>query len=173
MNNIPNFCSSGAWRDLQPEIEADGVDMAQFPPSAVEFTQYGGVQCAMPFTADSYGLYYNTDMFEKAGVTSPPTTWSEMTADVKKLTVFNPDGSIKVAGFVPWMGYYETGPVTLGVPAGASWYDADGASPPSPLALLEWQKSITITTASRTRSGSPPERATSSPPRRTSSRPVA
>ena len=73
MNNIPNFCSSGAWQDLQPEIDADGVDMAQFPPSAVEFTQYGGVQCAMPFTADSYGLYYNTDMFEKAGITSPPT----------------------------------------------------------------------------------------------------
>ena len=146
MNNIPNFCSSGAWQDLQPEIDADGVDMAQFPPSAVEFTQYGGVQCAMPFTADSYGLYYNTDMFEKAGITSPPQTWSEMTAAVKALTVFNPDGSIKVAGFVPWMGYYETGPVPLGVPAGASWYDADGASSlasdPHWQALLEWQKSI-------------------------------
>jgi hypothetical protein len=31
---------------------------------------------------------------------------------MKKLTVFNADGSIKVAGFVPWMGY-ETNPVTL------------------------------------------------------------
>ena len=175
MNNIPNFCSSGAWQDLQPQIDADGVDMAQFPPSAVEFTQYGGVQCAMPFTADSYGLYYNTDMFEQAGITSPPTTWSEMTADVKKLTVFNPDGSIKVAGFVPWMGYYETGPVTLGVPAGASWYDADGAVVArlrSPLAgaarvaeephrLLRHRQPAAV----RGR-----RRATSSPPRRTSSR---
>jgi multiple sugar transport system substrate-binding protein len=146
MNNIPNFCSSGAWQDLQPYLDRDGVDMTQFPPSAVEFTEYQGVRCAMPFTADSYGLYYNTDMFEKAGIASPPTTWSQMTADVKKLTVFNPDGSIKVAGFVPWMGYYETNPVTLGVPAGASWYDADGksalASDPKWRALLEWQKSL-------------------------------
>ncbi len=120
MNNIPNYCSSGAWQDLGPYIARDGVDMSQFPPSAVEFTQYQGVQCAMPFTADSYGLYYNTDMFQRAGIKDPPTTWSELSADAKKLTVFNADGSIKVAGFVPWMGYYETNPVTLGVPAGAS-----------------------------------------------------
>jgi multiple sugar transport system substrate-binding protein len=69
-----------------------------------------------------------------------------MTAAVKALTVFNPDGSIKVAGFVPWMGYYGTGPVPLGVAAGASWYDADGASAlasdPHWQALLEWQKSV-------------------------------
>jgi multiple sugar transport system substrate-binding protein len=146
MNQIPNLCSSGAWQDLAPYIDRDGVDMGQFPASAVEFTQYQGVQCAMPFTADSYGLYYNSDMFAQAGITSPPKTWSEMTADVKKLTVFNPDGSIKVAGFVPWMGYYETGPVTLGVPAGATWYDADGksalATDPKWQALLEWQKSL-------------------------------
>ena len=141
MNQIPNLCSSGAWQDLQPYIDRDGVDMTQFPPSAVQFTQYGGVQCAMPFTADSYGLYYNTDLFKKAGIATPPKTWSEMTADVKKLTVFNPDGSIKVAGFVPWMGYYETNAVTLGVPAGASWYDANGksalATDPHWTALLE------------------------------------
>jgi multiple sugar transport system substrate-binding protein len=145
MNQIPNLCSSGAWQDLGPYI-ANGVDMGQFPASAVRFTQYQGVQCAMPFTADSYGLYYNIDLFAKAGISSPPKTWSEMTADVKKLTVFNPDGSIKVAGFVPWMGYYETNPVTLGVPAGATWYDANGksalASDPHWKALLEWQKSL-------------------------------
>ena len=44
------------------------------------------------------------------------------------------------------MGYYETNPVTLGVPAGASWYDAEGksalASDPNWSALLEWQKSL-------------------------------
>jgi multiple sugar transport system substrate-binding protein len=146
MNQIPNLCSSGAWQDLQPYIARDKVDMMQFPASAVEFTQYQGVQCAMPFTADSYGLYYNTDLFKKAGIAEPPKTWSEMTADVKKLTVFNPDGSIKVAGFVPWMGYYETNPVTLGVPAGATWYDANGKSTlgtdPHWQALLEWQKSL-------------------------------
>ncbi len=146
MNQIPNLCSSGAWQDLKPYLDQDQVDMSQFPPSAVEFTQYQGVQCAMPFTADSYGLYYNTDMFKKAGITSPPKTWSEMTADVKKLTVFNPDGSIKVAGWVPWTGYYETSPVTLGVPAGATWYDANGksalASDPHWTALLQWQKSL-------------------------------
>ena len=146
MNNIPNFCSSGAWQDLQPYLDRDQVDMGQFPPSAVQFTGYGGVQCAMPFTADSYGLYYNTDMFQKAGIATPPKTWSELTADAKRLTVFNPDGSIKVAGFVPWMGFYETNPVTTGVPAGAAWYGADGKSSlgtdPHWAKLLQWQKAL-------------------------------
>ena len=37
----------------------------------------------------------------------------------KKLTEFNPDGSIKVAGFVPWFGYYEFTPLELAIIFGA------------------------------------------------------
>lgn len=146
MNNIPAYCSSGAWLDLQPYIDRDGVDMNQFPPSAVEFTQYRGIQCAMPFTADSYGLYFNKDLFARAGITEPPKTLSELTADAKRLTQFNPDGSIKVAGFVPWFAYYENNPVTMGVLAGAVWYDENEksalATDPAWTRLLTWQKEL-------------------------------
>ena len=50
---------------------------------------------------DAYGLYYNKDMFAKAGIAGPPKTMTELMADAKKLTVRNADGSIKIAGFVP------------------------------------------------------------------------
>ena len=63
----------------------------------------------MPWLTDAYGLYYNTDMFKKAGITEPPKTTSQLFEDAKKLTVFNPDGSIKVAGFVPYFGSYYAG----------------------------------------------------------------
>ena len=40
-------------------------------------------------------------MFQQAGIAGPPKTMDELMADAKKLTVRNPDGRIKVAGFVP------------------------------------------------------------------------
>ena len=101
------FCASGAWQDLNPYIEQSGFDVSQFPPSVEAYTSFAGSRCAFPFLTDDYGLYYNTDMFKKAGISGPPKTLSELEEDAKKLTVFNSDGSIKVAGFVPWFGYYE------------------------------------------------------------------
>ena len=78
-----------------------------FPPAPRYYTQYNGKRCALPLLADDYGLYYNKTMFKAAGITSPPKTISELTADAKKLTVRNADGSIKVAGLDPIIGFYE------------------------------------------------------------------
>ena len=96
---------------------------------------------------DDYALYYNTDMFKKAGISEPPKTVSELFEDAKKLTVFNPDGSIKVAGFVPYLGTYYSGNVvsTFGTMFDAKWYSDDGTtsvvnSDPAWKALAEWQK---------------------------------
>ena len=83
-------------------------------------------------------------MFKKAGITDPPKTLSELEADAKKLTVFNSDGSIKVAGFVPWFGYYEFSTPNLGNLFGAKWYSDDGTtsvvdSDPAWKAMFQWQ----------------------------------
>jgi multiple sugar transport system substrate-binding protein len=71
---------------------------------------------------------------------------SELTADAKKLTVFNPDGSIKVAGFVPWFGYGQNTSVNFGHAFGGSWYNDDGtsalATDPAWAAMLRWQKDL-------------------------------
>ena len=40
------------------------------------YTSYNGVQCTLPVLSDAYGLYYNTAMFKKAGITEPPKTLS-------------------------------------------------------------------------------------------------
>ena len=64
--------------------------------------------------ADAYGLYYNKELFAKAGITHPPKTISELTADAKKLTVRNPDGTLKVVGFDPVPGFYENAPAHYG-----------------------------------------------------------
>lgn len=146
LDNVGKFCASGAWQDLTPFMQQTNFDKSQFPDSVFQYTSYGGSQCALPFLTDAYGLYYNVDMFQKAGISEPPKTMSELVADAEKLTVFNPDGSIKVAGFVPWTGYYETGPLSLSTQFNCPWYNADvtqsAFTDPCWDGLFKWQKEL-------------------------------
>jgi multiple sugar transport system substrate-binding protein len=143
-DNVGQFCASGAWQDLTPYMKETNFDLSQIPKGALAFTSFGGSQCALPFLTDTYGLYYNTDMMKAAGISDPPKTLSELETDAKKLTVFNPDGSIKVAGFVPWFGYYEFSPLNLSIMYNADWYNADGTksavgTDPAWTAMFQWQ----------------------------------
>jgi multiple sugar transport system substrate-binding protein len=144
LDSVGQFCASGALQDLTPYIEQSGFDLGQFPPSVEVYTSFAGSRCAFPFLTDDYGIYYNTDMFDKAGISGPPKTLTELEQDAKKLTVFDTDGSIKVAGFVPWFGQYETNVETVGNLFGAAWYNDDSTasvidSDPAWKAMFEWQ----------------------------------
>ena len=147
--NVGTYCGSGAWIDLNPYIKADGINISSvIPPPALRYTGYQGKQCSLPALSDAYGLYYNTDMFEKAGIASPPKTYSELFADAKKLTTFNSDGSIKVAGLLPLQtGDYELANFVNGVYDGAQYYDSSGkcllGSDPKFATLLKFLKSMT------------------------------
>ncbi len=94
--------------------------------------------------ADVYGLYYNTDLLKKAGYTEPPKTATELMDMAIKMTTYNGDGSIKVAGFVPSFGFYEMSPAHVAPAWGAQWQTADGKSSfskdPHWAAMIEWQK---------------------------------
>ncbi len=145
-DNVGAFCGSGGWIDLKPLIDRDKVDISAFPAAVQQYTQFQGKRCAMPMLADVYGLYYNKALFKKAGIAAPPKTVSELTADAKKLTVKNPDGSIKVAGFVPSMGFYEHVHAHYAPSWNAQWTDAKGNSTlgkdPHWADMLRWDKQL-------------------------------
>jgi multiple sugar transport system substrate-binding protein len=146
LDDLPVFCDSGAWQDLSPYIERSGWTLDEmFPASVAQYTGFGGSRCALPFLTDAIGLYYNKDLFEKAGISEPPTTTSELVETAKKLTEFNPDGSIKVAGFVPWIGYYENDPLSYSIVWDADYYTEDMSSAalatdPDWASYFEWWK---------------------------------
>lgn len=146
---VGNFCDSGAFRDLGPYIERDGVDLGQFSDTVKSYTEYNGVRCSMPVLADVYGLYYNTDLLAAAGYTAPPKTLSELEDMALKLTTYNADGSIKTLGFNPQMGFYENAASHYGPLAGATWLNDDGTSAvgsdPAWTELMEWQKGFVDT----------------------------
>jgi multiple sugar transport system substrate-binding protein len=145
-DNSGAFCSSGAWIDLKPYMERDGISDTIFPPAPRSYTQYQGTRCALPMLADTYGLYYNEDMLEKAGLSGPPKTASELTEYAKKLTVRKPDGTLEVVGFNPSLNWYTNTPASMGPMFGGKWVDDQGHSSlgkdPAWAKFLTWQKDL-------------------------------
>ncbi|GAA2551216.1 extracellular solute-binding protein [Winogradskya consettensis] len=143
---VGKFCSSGAWVDLSAYIKRDNVDLDTLNATTRQYTEFGGKRCAMPFLADAYGIYYNKDLFAKAGIAGPPKTLDELTEDAKKLTVRNPDGSLKTVGYLPLFDFYENVPSHLAPAVGAKWLTDDGksavAADPAWKTLLAWQKNL-------------------------------
>jgi multiple sugar transport system substrate-binding protein len=137
------FCSSGAFRDLTPYIKRDHVNIGDLTPVTKSYTEYKGKRCAMPALSDDYALYYNTDMLNKAGITSPPKTLSELESDALKLTTYNADGSIKTLGFDPVMGFYENAAAHYAPATGAKWLNSKNqaviAEDPGWTELIKWQ----------------------------------
>jgi multiple sugar transport system substrate-binding protein len=147
--NVGSYCKSGAWIDLKPLLAKDKLDVNMFPKTSRYYTQYNGKRCALPLLADVYGLYYNRKMLKAAGLKGPPKTMSQLTAYAKKLTKKNADGSIKVAGYNPFLGFYAGNAPDLSAYAplyGAKWIDGGGKSQLSKDAawgrLLRWQKNL-------------------------------
>lgn len=138
------FCSSGAFRDLGPYIERDGVDLSQFSETTASYTQFEGTRCALPVLADAYGLYVNDDLLAAAGYDHAPTTMEELEEMALAMTTYNADGSIDVLGFNPLMGYYENTPTNWAMTVGATWLKSDGSSNIGSDAgwaeIIQWQK---------------------------------
>lgn len=57
-----------------------------FWPAMRQNAQVNGVTYAIPFHNSTPILYYNKDLFAKAGISAPPKNWDELLEDAKKLT---------------------------------------------------------------------------------------
>jgi multiple sugar transport system substrate-binding protein len=74
----------------------------KFLASAIGSTGAAGqAPTAVPIYSLAYALYYNKAEFKAAGIASPPTTWSQLVADGKKLTHGNQDGLAVEGASIP------------------------------------------------------------------------
>jgi multiple sugar transport system substrate-binding protein len=139
------YCGTGGWIDLSSKLKSSGIPLSSFPAATNYYTQFGGKKCALPLLADDYGLYYNKGLFKAAGLTGPPKTIAQLTTYAKKLTKFNSDGSIKVLGFDPFVGFYENTPERWVTAWGANWLDSSNhsilAKQPGWSNWMKWLKS--------------------------------
>lgn len=116
--SIADWASRGAFLKLDDFVKRDMADpnsphSSRFYPAAWSECQFQGSLFAIPQNVDDRILYWNRAMFRakakelrSAGLDPDraPRTWSELLAYSKVLSEFNPDGSIKVAGFIPNFG---------------------------------------------------------------------
>ena len=102
-NLVATMATTAAIVPLESYISSNKLDMNQFTPASLYSNSYLGAQYALPFFEDTYGLYYNKTLFQKAGITSPPTTLSQLATDAKKLTITGSNGQYTQLGFEPTM----------------------------------------------------------------------
>jgi len=83
----------GLIADLTPLIQRDNFDLSVFDPNVLKIYQIDGKTWALPFLTTGSFVYYNKELFDKAGVPYPPTswddtswTWDKFIATAKKLT---------------------------------------------------------------------------------------
>jgi len=92
---VPDFVEGGILAEAPPDVVEDVKK--NYYPSAIEAVTYKGAIYGYPTEFCPYGLVYNKDIFDKAGV-SVPKTWTELRDVAKKLTVWK-DGTLEQSGY--------------------------------------------------------------------------
>ncbi|RVX47736.1 raffinose/stachyose/melibiose transport system substrate-binding protein [Nonomuraea polychroma] len=91
---------------LVKDITSDVADvLPNFTPAALSAYQLDGKTYGLPTDIGMVGFWYNKKLFEKAGITQPPATWSAFLEDVKKLKAAGVT-PIALAGKEKWPGHY-------------------------------------------------------------------
>lgn len=69
---------SGWVVPMQHLIDQDGWDLSQIEPNIAAYYTVDNTLYSMPFNSSTPILYYNKDMFEKAGITQVPESFAQM-----------------------------------------------------------------------------------------------
>lgn len=65
---------------------ASASTIADFQDSFKQNASLNGTQYGLPLIASTRALFYNKDLFSKAGIAAPPKTWDELLADATRIS---------------------------------------------------------------------------------------
>jgi multiple sugar transport system substrate-binding protein len=81
-----SFAKSGALLNLTPYIEqSDNYSTEGFYDSLLEAFRWNGKLYGIPKDFSTLGYFYNTAMYEKAGLSKAPETWNELRSQLETL----------------------------------------------------------------------------------------
>jgi len=110
IGNPPDLMELSPWWDIEFAVQGflepltdrftrwDAKD--DFFKIAIEQNTYNGELWSIPWHLTNMALYYNEELFEKAGFTEPPKNWTEFLGTAIKLTQdINGDGKTDIWGY--------------------------------------------------------------------------
>lgn len=102
------YATRGALLPLDDYMAASqNSQVENWPAGVLASCQHEGKIYGLPTAAAPFAMYYNTDMFEAAGISTAredfPKTWDEMRRLSKEFTRWNGD-LLEAVGFIPWGG---------------------------------------------------------------------
>src|SRR5215211_5947213 len=88
-NNLPVYAAQGALVPIQPLVDDGSIDADAYPESLRSIYTFEGTVYGIPRDFDTIALFYNKDLFDKAGVEYPTGdwTWDDLRAAAEKLTI--------------------------------------------------------------------------------------
>lgn len=150
---------------LDPFIDGpDGIDRKDFIPMLWDGLVVDGKTYAVPQDINILGLFYNKDLFDKAGLKYPDAswTWEDLKRAVDKLTVDGKDGQNKVTGMDMAWNSFNFRPFMYA--AGGKFWDGDRAvfdSPQTARALAYFKslmRDYSLSQSNSTRGGLGPDK---------------
>lgn len=110
---------------LKERLSKELVD--DLPPSSFSTVNWGGESKGVVFTLSLLTLFYNTEMFEKAGIKEPPKTWDELKGVAKELTKDGKFGWVSTYGTPEGIGGTASFWMCFLQQAGGKLYNEDGS----------------------------------------------
>ncbi len=80
--NFVSYADRNVLLDLGPYLSDSSIDVTQLQPNAREAFQTGGTQYGLPGSFSTVLLFYNKELFDRAGVAYPSDDWTWDDAEV-------------------------------------------------------------------------------------------
>ncbi len=100
-----SFAANGSFESWAPYLDDVGIKLDDFIQGYQDCIYYKDTPYLIPQDGNALMLYYNTEMFEEAGidVNNPPTTLAQLDEYADKLSVKDASGNYTRFGFIPWL----------------------------------------------------------------------
>ncbi|MBN9606834.1 MAG: ABC transporter substrate-binding protein [Actinomycetales bacterium] len=85
---FPSYAEAGVLAPVDDFYSSGLLDPSILPQASLDATTWDGQVYGVPMIATASMLYWNTDLFEAAGLDGPPTTMDELVADAKAITQY-------------------------------------------------------------------------------------
>jgi multiple sugar transport system substrate-binding protein len=141
VDQIPSYVKKGQLAPMDPLADAVGLSKADYVEAPVDYSTIDGKWYGIPLDIHPLVMYYNKDLFEKAGISGPPTNMEEFEAAILKIT----DASAGVYGYVLptlWPQQFLF-PTLVWQNGGELWNGSDVAyNSPEAVEMVKWMRSL-------------------------------